>query len=49
MKTPTVATIDVQDDEEVAIVAEDNEVTLKEDEIGNLFKDTSPEDALGNE
>ena len=47
--TPTVTAIDVQDDEEVVIVAEDYEVTLTEDEIGNLFQDTSPNDKLGNE
>ena len=37
--TPTVATTDVQD-YDVVIMTEDNEVTLMEDEIGNLFQDT---------
>ena len=47
--TPTIIAIDVQDDKEVAIVVEDNEVALLEDEIGSLFQDTSSEDELGNE
>ena len=34
----TVAAIDVQDDEEVVIVTEDDQLTLTEDEIGNLFQ-----------
>ena len=42
----SIAVIDVQDDEEVVIVVEDNEV---EDEIGNLFRETSSQDDLQNE
>ena len=38
MKTPTMATIDVQDDEEVVTVIEDDEVTLTEDEFGKFSK-----------
>ena len=47
--TPAVTTIDVQDDKEVAIVVDDNEVDLTEDEIWNIFQDTSSEAELGNE
>ena len=47
--TPTGTTIDVQDDKEVDIVARDDEVALTEDEIGNLFQDTSSEDKLRND
>ena len=43
--TPIKSAIDVQDDEEVVIVAEDNEIALPKDEI----QDTSDEDELGNE
>ena len=32
--------IDVQDDKEVAIVTEDDDVTLTENEIGNIFQNT---------
>ena len=45
--TPTVATTDVLNYEEVVIVTEDDEVTLTEDEIGNPFQDTSSEEELG--
>ena len=31
------------------MIAEDSEVTLTEDEIGNLFQDTSSKEELGNE
>ena len=44
--TSTVATIDVQDDEEIAIVADEEEINLPEDEIRNLFQDTSSEEQL---
>ena len=37
---PIIATTDVQDDECAHISADDNEVTLSEEEIGNLFYDT---------
>ena len=47
--TPTITAFDVQDDEEVFILADDNEVALTKDEIRNLFQDTSSEDELGNE
>ena len=47
--TPTMATIDDQNNEEVVTVTEDNEVILTEDKIGNLFKDTSSEEELSNE
>ena len=30
-------------------ITEDKEVTLTEDEIGNLFQDTSPEEELDTE
>ena len=46
--THTVPATDVQDNEEVVIVAEDDEVTSTENEIGNLVLDTSSEDELGN-
>ena len=39
--TSTVATIDVQDDEEVVTVTLDDKLTLTDNEIGNLFQDTS--------
>ena len=39
--TPTLATINVQDHKEVVIVTEDDDIILTEDEIGNLFQDTS--------
>ena len=45
---PTTAAIDVQDDKQVIIVAEDNEVAFTEDEIADLFQDTSSEYELGN-
>ena len=45
---PTITVVDVQYDEEVVMEAEDNEVTLTEDEIGNPFQDTSSENELGN-
>ena len=35
--TPTLGTIDVQDKGEIAVLADDDETTLTEDEIGNLF------------
>ena len=47
--TLTVATTDVQDDEEVFVVTEDNKVTLTENEIQNLFQDISSEEQLGTE
>ena len=40
------ATINVQDNEEMAILADDSELTLTEDEIGNFFQDTSSEEKL---
>ena len=43
------ATIDVQDDEEIIRITNENEVSLTENEIGNLFQDTSSEEELGNE
>ena len=36
--TPTITAIDVQDDKEAFIVAEDDEMALTRDEIGNAFK-----------
>ena len=47
--TPSVATIDVQDDEEVVMVNEDNEVPLIQNEIGTLFQDNSSEEELSDE
>ena len=41
-------TINVQDDEEAFTMTEDNEVTLTEDEIGNLLQATSSEEELSN-
>ena len=45
----TVPTTDVQGDKEVVIITNDNEVTLTEDEIGNLFQDSFSEEDLGTE
>ena len=36
-----VANMDVQDEDKIAISANNDQVTLTEDEIGNLFQDTS--------
>ena len=47
-QTPTLNTIDVQDNEKAVIVTEDDEVTLTVNGIGNLFQDTSSEE-LSNE
>ena len=38
----------VQDDEGLAVVAEDNEVSLAEEKIGNHFYNTYSERELGN-
>ena len=47
MKTTLmVATIDVQDEDELAISVDNDEVTLSEDEIGNIFPDSSSEEQL---
>ena len=35
-----IATIDVQDKDEIAISTDDNEVTLTEDKIGDLYQAT---------
>ena len=43
------ANIDVQDNEEVVTVTEDDDVILTDDEIGNLFQDTSSEEEMSNE
>ena len=45
VQNPTfaVATIDVQEDGEIAISVGDAEVTLTKDKIGNLFQGTSKE------
>ena len=37
-RNPTITATDVQDDEEVVIVAEDDEVVLTEYDIENLFQ-----------
>ena len=43
--TLVVAAIDVQDEDECAIISvDDNEVTLNEGEISTLFQDTSTDD-----
>ena len=47
--TFTVATLNVQDEEELVRVTEHNEVTLTEDEIGNYFQDTSSKEEFGTE
>ena len=47
--SPPVTAIDFQDDKEVVIVTEDNEMALTEDEVRNVFQDTSFEEELGNE
>ena len=46
---PPISMIGAQDDEEVVIVTRDNEVTLTEDEVENLFQDASTEEELGTE
>ena len=43
---PIIATIDAQDKDEIAISADDDEVTLPENEIQNLFQDTFSEEKL---
>ena len=43
------ATIDVQDDDKIVIVADVYEATLTEDKIENLFQDTSSEEELETE
>ena len=48
--TPIVATVDVQDDYECVVISTHNyEVTMTEDEIGNLFQETSQEDEIDDE
>ena len=47
---PVIATIDIQDDHEYAVISADGkEVTLTEDGICHLFQDTSSEDEIGDE
>ena len=46
--THTITTFDVQDDEEVVIVAANNEVDLTDDEFRNHFQDTSSSHKFGN-
>ena len=48
-QAPATTVIDVQNAAEVVIVMEDNKITLTEDEIVDLFQDTSSENELGNE
>ena len=43
------ATIDVQDGEEIVVITADDELTLNDEGIGNLFEDTSPEEVLGTQ
>ena len=40
---------DAQDKDEIAILVDNDDVTLIEDEIRNLFQDTSEEEELENE
>ena len=47
--TLPIVAADVQDDKYVAILTEDDEIALTEDEIWNLFQDTSSKDEFGNE
>ena len=44
----TITAIDVQGEEEIFVVAEDEEVALTEEDIGSLFQGTSSKDELGN-
>ena len=41
--------INVQDDEEIALVTDDDEISLTENESGYLFQDTPEEDEPGSE
>ena len=41
--SPVVANIDVQDEGDIVISADDDEVTLTEEGMGDLFKDTYSE------
>ena len=46
--TPVDTTTDVQDEDECAIISkDDNDVTLTEEEIGNLFQDAYSENDDG--
>ena len=47
--TPTVLTVDVKHDGKIAVVTNDDEVILTEDDIGNVFQDTSSGEKLGTE
>ena len=44
-----VVTIDIQDDKCVVVSTDENEVVFTEDEIGNLFQDTSSEEEIDDE